>query len=32
VYIVWVTDQKNMNYKEDIGVHCLSHWPEEHEL
>jgi hypothetical protein len=22
VYIVCVTDQKNMNYKEDIGVHC----------
>jgi len=28
----YITDQKNMNYKEDMGVHWMSHLPEEHEL
>jgi hypothetical protein len=31
MYIVCVTDQKNMNYKEDMDVHCLCHLPEEHK-
>jgi hypothetical protein len=29
MYIVCVTYQKNINNKEDMGVHCLSHWPEK---